>query len=63
MAKLTKEQVVLDFKLNFMPHLEGESASFVKELWDENLKLLVRTNKVSSKQADIWLFPKERLGL
>lgn len=64
MAKyLTKQQVVAQFKLNYMPELRkmGLSDDKIKQAWDLYMDSLLADKKITEKQKRIWSFPKELL--
>lgn len=64
MAKyLTREQVLADFKITFMPKVIelGLKESAIEQLWHSNLKLLCENRDISESQRDKWVFPRKEL--
>lgn len=59
MAKyLTKEQVVADFKRNYMPQIDQ---SLYEKAWELLLDSLHKDKKISDNQRNVWKFPKDLL--
>ena len=63
MAYLTKQQVVADFKLNYIPLIKDAPLSVKEQAWDILLGSLHGDNKISKSQKNTWKFPKKELNL
>ena len=63
MAYLTKQQVVADFKLNYIPLIKDAPLSIKEQAWDLLLGSLYDDHKISQSQKNTWKFPKKELSL
>jgi hypothetical protein len=58
---LSKAQVTADFKLNYLPKLEGHTQDTIILVWGRFLDSLKDDKKITQNQRNIWTFPKELL--
>lgn len=64
MAKyLTREQVVANFKVNYIPVISDASLEVKKDCWRLLLDALFDEKKISFNQKNTWKFPKKELDL
>lgn len=62
MAKyMTREDVVLHFNSNYSDLFKGLSDNELREFWELNLDMLMKSKKISLSQRTTWKFNKKDL--